>query len=315
MTKTDNKQEFDYFAILLPIFNESGLIEEFIDKLEQQIGLLNENFKVIFINDGSTDNTVELISNYNLNFSNIDIEIIELNSNSGHQNAIRQGIIHINTNYISKIKGIIIMDSDGEDDPSAISELVKFKNFDIIFVSRGKRKEKISFKIGYFFYKIIFKIITGRSINFGNYSLLSPRVVKSISNKHFFHYSAFLSKQKFEIKKIKFDRLKRIDGKSKMSFKNLLFHGLKSFIEYIEEIVYFQIKLFIVLLFFLSVTSIYILYSKFIVKNAVLGWASSILTELLNSTLIMFSTIILTTLLLTIKNMIDQNSIISKRIL
>ena len=99
-----------------------------------------------------------------------------------------------------------------------------------------------------------------------------------------------------------------------MGVKNLLFHGLKSFIEYTEEIVFFQMKIFGILIIFLIGTSCYIFYSKYIVKDAVLGWTSSLLAELLNSLLIMFSSIILTTLILTIKNTLDQKSIITKKV-
>ena len=302
------------YVIVLPVFNESNLIDKLIIQIEKNIVDLDFNFTLLFVNDGSTDNSVEIIKNYCPSSSRIKIELIELNTNSGHQNAIREGIIYTKNFLLEGTIGIIIMDSDGEDNPEAIKELVYIKEFDIVFVARGKRKEKISFKLGYFFYKIIFKLITGKSINFGNYSLLSPRVVKSISNRHFFHFSAFLSKQRFKIHTIKYDRLKRIDGKSKMGVKNLLFHGLKSFIEYTEEIVFFQMKIFGILIIFLIGTSCYIFYSKYIVKDAVLGWTSSLLAELLNSLLIMFSSIILTTLILTIKNTLDQKSIITKKV-
>ena len=301
------------FVIILPLFNESSLIEKFIHQLEGSLSSINYNFTLLFVNDGSTDNSIDIISNYKIKSQNISIEIIELNSNSGHQNAIREGIIYTNFNLLEDTKGIIVMDSDGEDNPIAIKELTNLEDFDIVFVSRGKRKEKLTFKIGYFFYKQIFRLITGKSINFGNFSLLSPRVVKSISSKHFFHYSAFLSKQRFKIHTITYDRLKRINGSSKMGVKNLLFHGLKSFIEYTEEIVYFQLKLFGLLFLFLIGTSCYVFYSKYIAKDAVLGWTSSLLAELLNSLLIMFSSIIITTLILTIKNTLDQKTIVSKK--
>lgn len=303
-----------HYVIILPVFNESNLISKLYKSLEIELNQIDKSFTLLFVNDGSTDNTISEIKNINTNSNKIQIQIIQLNANSGHQNAIREGIIYTNDNLLEKTKGIIVMDADGEDNPQAIKELITFERFDIIFVTRGKRKESFSFKLGYFFYKLIFKIITNNSINFGNYSLLSPRVVKSISNKHFFHYSAFLSKQKFDIKTIKYDRLKRLDGKSKMGTKNLLFHGLKSFIEYTEEIVFFQLKIFGILILFLFGIVCYIFYSKFIVKNAVLGWTSSLLAELLNSLLIMFSSIIITTLVLTLKNTLDQKSIVAKKI-
>ncbi len=297
-----------YFIILLPFFNESNLLGDFLILLENKLRNCNKNFKLIFINDGSTDNSVEIIKNYKINSENLNIEITELNGNIGQQNAIRKGLIYVKNNHYGKIKGVIVMDADGEDNPDAILELTNTENFDVVFVSRGKRKESLLFKISYTFYKIIFRIITGKQINFGNYSLISPEVVNIIADKHFFHYSAFLSKQRFNTKKIKYNRNKRLNGTSKMGFKNLLIHALKSFIEYYEDLIFFQIKVFLVILCSFTSVSVYIIYSKFISKKALIGWSSNLMIGLVNGLLIMFSSIIISTLLVTIKNTLDQKN-------
>ena len=98
-----------------------------------------------------------------------------------------------------------------------------------------------------------------------------------------------------------------------MSFKNLVLHALKSFVEYFEELIFFQIKVFILILFAFGGISMYIMYSKFIIKNAIIGWSSNIIIGLINGLLIMFSSIIISTLLLTIKNTMDQKNIDIKK--
>jgi glycosyltransferase involved in cell wall biosynthesis len=305
----NTNQNSKSFIIILPFFNESELIIDFLNLVTGKLQNLNENFKLLFVNDGSTDNTENLIKNHEIKSNNINIEIIELNSNSGHQNAIRQGLIYVKSHYLNEIKAVIIMDSDGEDNPDAISELIIKKDFDVVFVSRGQRKESNLFKISYYLYKILFKLITGKHINFGNFSMISPKVLEAISDKHFFHYSSFLSKQKFKIDKIKYDRNKRLKGKSKMGFKNLLLHALKSLVEYHEELIYFQIKVFVIMLIMFGSILSYIIYSKFISNTAVLGWSSSLFIGLINGLLIIFSSIIISTLLITIKNTLDQKNI------
>ena len=70
-----------YFIILLPFFNESNLLADFLILLENKLKNCNNNFKLIFINDGSTDNSVEIIKNYKINSENLSIEITELNGN------------------------------------------------------------------------------------------------------------------------------------------------------------------------------------------------------------------------------------------
>jgi glycosyltransferase involved in cell wall biosynthesis len=298
-----------YYVIILPFFNESDLITDLLNLLENKLSHLNDDFKLIFVNDGSTDNCQELLFNHNFKTDKISKEIIELNSNTGHQNAIRQGILHAKQYHLDKCKGIIIMDSDGEDNPDALAELANKTNYDVVFVTRGKRKENLSFKISYFIYKLIFKLITGKQINFGNYALISPKVLNAIAEKHFFHFSSFLSKQRFNIEYIQYDRNKRLKGKTKMGFKNLLIHALKSFIEYHEELIYFQVKVFIIILIAFTGMLTYIIYEKYISHTAILGWSSTLLIGLINGILIMFSSIIISTLLMTLKNAMDQKNI------
>ena len=308
MTLKDDK----YFLIILPFFNESDLIIDLLNLLENKVIHLKDHYKLLFVNDGSTDNGADLIENHVFNSENISKEIIEMNSNAGHQNAIRQGIIYTKYNHIDKCKGIIIMDSDGEDNPDALIELANKTNYDVVFVTRGKRKENLTFKIAYFLYKIIFKVITGKQINFGNYALISPKVINAIAEKHFFHFSSFLSKQRFKIEYIQYDRNKRLNGKTKMGFKNLLIHALKSFIEYHEELIYFQIKVFIIMLLTFGSISCYILYAKYYAHTALIGWSSTLIIGLINGILIMFSSIIISTLLMTLKNAMDQKNIYHK---
>ena len=200
------------------------------------------------------------------------------------------------------------MDSDGEDDPNAINELVEKDIFEIVYVSRGKRFENTKFKTGYFLYKILFKFTTGKKINFGNYCMMAPKVLAAVSSQSFFHFAGFLSKQRFTIETVEHDRQKRIDGSSKMNYKGLVFHGLASIIEYAEEILFSLLKLFILLFVALIGLGIYVLYAKFISKVAIAGWASSISANLVIAMLIIVSTLIIGLLLLAIKKTILQKN-------
>jgi len=294
------------YFIIAPCYNEEDVIVRFLQDLEITLAKGNVEFTVVIVDDASLDSSQNLLNLFQFNNANFNLKVIRLNFNMGHQVAINIGL-----NYVSKfkddIKGVIVMDSDGEDDCNAIMELIKLEDFDIVFVSRGKRKEGVLFKIGYFFYKRLFKIVVGKSITFGNYSLISPKVLLSIRNQQFSHYAAFLSKQKFKIEKIPFDRQKRIDGKSKMSHRNLVFHGLSSLIEYSEEILFFLIKFFLALFCINIIIGGYVLYTKFILKTAIEGWASSVGSSILIICFLIISTVIIGLLLLSIKKSIFYN--------
>ncbi|WP_103069039.1 glycosyltransferase [Aquimarina sediminis] len=294
------------YYIISPCFNEEEVIETFLKEIESKLSDTNKFFTVIVVDDASVDSSLNILQNFQFSSSRFSLKVIRLNFNMGHQEAINIGLNYA-YKYKEDMKGAIIMDSDGEDDPNAIKELLKLKDFDIVFVSRGKRKDGFVFKTGYFLYKILFRLIIGKSITFGNYSLISPKVLFAIHNQRFLHYAAFLSKQKFDIIKIRFDRQRRIDGKSKMNHKGLIFHGLSSLIEYSEEILFFLIRFFFVMFFFAITLGGYVLYSKFILNNAILGWASSVGSSILIVCVLIISTVIIGLLLLSIKKSMFYN--------
>jgi glycosyltransferase involved in cell wall biosynthesis len=298
------------FAIVFPCFNEEKIIPLFLEQLN---GILVSyadvhQFDLIMVDDASLDETILAAENYKKNNPGLSLTILSLGYNMGHQEAIRQGLQCVAASG-KTYAGIIVMDSDGEDNPEALHKLIAEDNFDVVFVERGKRSESWIFKLGYYFYKNIFRLITGRKINFGNYSMISHRVLQSTTRQKYFHYSGFLSKSRFSIKKIKYDRLKRIDGKSKMSYKSLVFHGLYSLVEYAEEILFSLIKIFAVILLALFAIGIHIVYSKYIVEIAPYGWSSTIAVNLLISALIIISSIIICLLQISIKRSISQRDL------
>jgi len=295
------------FAIVFPCFNEEKIIQKFLQNIQEVIIPYAEthHFELFMVDDASTDKTIAQAEMYRAENKGISLTIISLSYNMGHQEAIRQGLQHVEASEKNHT-GIIVMDADGEDNPDALHKLIVEENFDIVFVERGKRSESWSFKLGYYFYKNIFRLITGKKINFGNYSMISQRVLQSTARQKYFHYSGFLSKSKYNIRKIKFDRLKRIDGKSKMSYKGLVFHGLYSLVEYAEEILFSLIKIFAVVLLALFAVGIHIVYSKYVAEIAPYGWSSTIAVNLLISALIIISSIIICLLQISIKRSINQ---------
>jgi len=287
------------FVIISPCYNEEKLVLDFLTELEKTLLKTSHVFTVIMVDDCSTDSSLEKLLQFKFQSSENKYKIIRLGYNIGHQGAIKQGI-----RYARKFDadGYIVIDADGEDDPEAILKLVEQPLTDIMFVSRGKRTQSVAFKIAYFLYKILFKIISGVNINFGNYSIISKRVFDSICMQDFDHYSAFLSRSKYRKGLIKFDRRRRIDGVSKMKFNDLVFHGLKSLIEYSEELMLFFIRiLFLLFIFFLGFGG-YVLYGKFISHEAIPGWTSNIALGLINSMLITAGIIVIGLLILSQKN-------------
>lgn len=290
-------------AIVAPCFNEGYTIISFLKELEQSIKGLEETFQVIVVDDCSQDNTLALLIQFNFTACNISYHLLGLKFNLGHQGAIYQGLLYASTQV--DVSHAIVMDSDGEDDPAAIPSLLQHKAFDIVEVKRGKRSEGLKFRTFYFFYKLLFRTITGTVLDFGNYCLVSRNILERIQYTSFIHFPAFLLKQKARKSQIIWDRTKRLDGKSKMSFTMLFFHALRSLIEFAEDLLMLFMKIFFVITILLLIVVGNILYQKFIAGTAILGWFSTLAIGLVNLAVMCIGFFILGVLLL---NLIHQQN-------
>lgn len=289
-------------TIITPCYNESVFAVKFLESLEQELSGLPYSFCVVVVNDHSTDNTLALLKGFRFKSANMYLDIVDLKFNVGHQGAIYQGFLYGKTLASNHF---IVMDSDGEDSPAAIPELLKQLDADIVNVVRNRRKESFAFKLFYWFYKLLFRFVTGKQMNFGNFCLINRNVLESAVFTTFSHFAAFLSKQRCTTRYIVADRESRIGGQSKMSFKKLFYHGFKSFVEYGEDMLMIFFKGFMIILAVLLLAVGNVIYQKFIAHTAILGWTSLVIIGLVNLAVICIGFFVLGLLLIHLNN---QNS-------
>lgn len=297
--------EFDC-VIVTPCHNENITVIRFLEELETVLSQLSKTFLVVIVDDASTDDSLQMLQLYQFHSPNIRKKVLSLRYNLGHQKAIFQGLVYASGYTASRY---IVMDSDGEDDPTAIGTLLT-RPEDIVFVARGKRSESVAFRLGYTLYQLLFRLVTHNTINFGNYTIISRRALEAVIGRSYIHYSAFLSKLRLPNVRVKYDRRKRLDGKSKMNYQSLVMHGLSALVEYADALLLFFMRLFLLSLLLLSGFGVFILYHKFITQAAILGWASSLGASLLNASLIILGIIVLGLLLLNLKEHDRKNELI-----
>ncbi len=214
------------FKVLIPLYNDWQSLIKLLENINYQVSDLDNIISVVVVNDGSTEKVPSNFPNYSKINS---IKVINLKKNVGHARSIATGLKFILEN--DDFDYIIPMDSDGEDRPDEIKELIKKiepRSVLPIVCERVKRSEGIFFKFCYLIHKLITFTFTGKSIRFGNFTCLPKEVVKSMINEKstWSSFSGALSK----ISKMKIgipsERGTRYFGPSKMSFKNLLIHSL-----------------------------------------------------------------------------------------
>ena len=283
---------------LTPIYNDwdsfAVLIQEICNHKQD---LKQYNFFVVAVNDGSTEDLPK-----DFDYKNIPVTILNLKINIGHQRAIAVGLQYI-YNEVSDYDFVVVMDSDGEDKPQDIKDLIGKAEHEnekkIIFAQRKKRQESTFFKIGYFFYKYLFYFLTGQKISFGNFSIIPKKLLSKVvhQNNIWNHYSGGIIQSKIPFEKVLLDRGKRYKGVSKMNFNSLIIHGLSSIAVYFDflSLRILRYSLYGIGICFVSV--LFILYQKLFTENAIPGWASSLILIISGIILQLFSVTLIVLLL------------------
>lgn len=215
--------------IILPVFNDWK-------SLDKVLKILNNKFKknksvnhIIVINDASTAK-ISFNKNYNYIAS---IKVLTLKKNVGSQKAIFFGLKYLEKKLKKRndMSIVSILDSDGEDNPAKLIQLIKMarqnKDF-FIFASRKKRTESLLLRLLNLIRLLLTYVLTGRHINFGNFSSFSssilPRLIINNNLCLAFPSGVLKNYNKFLFLKVK--KNKRFFGKSKVNFSFLLKHSI-----------------------------------------------------------------------------------------
>jgi len=251
--------------ILTPVFKDWQNLKMLLIKINMIFTKkIKQKFDLLVVDDDSR----QKINYKKFKFSKINkLKIIKLSNNLGSQRAIAIGLKFIQKIYI-KNYNVIIIDSDGQDNPSGILKLLKKNNItkSPLAVRRGQRKEPWWFKIFYELYCLTVFIFSLKRIRHGNYSLLSFSCVNKILKDDGI-WSAFpptLSNNFENLSFITIDREKRYSGNSKMNFFGLFYHALRVFsvlkfrilifsIIYLIGLYIFLIEKYILVFFFLAI--------------------------------------------------------------
>lgn len=263
--------------VVIPCYNEEEVLEETTKRLKEKLNKLikdkkiSNKSKVMYVNDGSKDNTWELIKK--INKTEKLFTGITLSRNRGHQNALLAGLMTAKT-YADVV---ISMDADLQDDINAIDEMIdKYNNgCDIVYGVRSSRKKDTWFKktTAQGFYKFMKFMGVDVVYNHADYRLTSKKVLDEFEN--FKEVNLFLRGMfplvGYKSDVVYYERAERFAGESKYPLKKMLnfaWDGITSFsVRPIRMVLNVGIMIFVVSLLVL----LYCLIVKLLGK-AVTGW-------------------------------------------
>lgn len=169
----------------------------------------------------------------------VSIETIRLAVNLGHQRAIAIGLCAIAET--GDFDSALVMDSDGEDRPADIAALLAAGQKhprQIMLARRAKRSEARLFCLFYGAYKLLFQVLTGQPISFGNFCLMPRAAVLRLVHmpELWNNLAASIMRSRLPYLTVPTIRGRRLGGRSRMNFVSLIIHGLSAMSVHIDTI-------------------------------------------------------------------------------
>jgi polyisoprenyl-phosphate glycosyltransferase len=208
-------------SIIIPVYNEEEVLDIFFDRMNPIMKSLSQyTYEYLFINDGSTDKTLDILREYNKKDSHI--KVISLSRNFRKEACLFCGLENTSGN------AIILMDVDLQDPPELIKEFVKKweEGYKVVYGVRANRKEDSFLKrfSAKMFYKT-YNFLAERPIpyNTGDFRLMDKMVVSAILslNERVLFMKGLLSWVGFKSVGVEYQRPERVAGKTKWNYWKL----------------------------------------------------------------------------------------------
>jgi dolichol-phosphate mannosyltransferase len=266
-------------SIVIPIYNEEENIDSLINRLRTVVAQMQISCEYIFVNDGSKDHSFQLIKN--LALADPAIKYIDFSRNFGHQIAVSAGL------DLAAGDRVAIIDADLQDPPELIIEMFAKmdQGYEVVYAKRNNRNgeswlKKFTAKV---FYRILKSITSVKiPVDTGDFRIIDRKVVNVLNQMP--EHNKFLRGQiswiGFKQTYVEYNRNVRQAGSTGYTYKKMIrlaLDGITSFSN-------FPLKVASICGFVVSgiafIVMIYALYSRYIIKDYVEGWTSTIISVL-----------------------------------
>ncbi len=263
-------------SIVIPCFNEEKVLEQFFLELSKQLPT-SCTFEIIFINDGSQDNTLHIIKK--LVSENSSINYISFSRNFGHQNALKAGYDYATGDCA------ISMDADLQHPPSLIISLIEKWNegFDIVNTIRKDHdsislRKKLGSKLFYQLINRLSDVEIGKGM--ADFRLLDRKVLDQLKHftENFIFFRGIVPWLGFKQANIPYQAAERLAGETKYTFKKMLHFASAGVTSFSVRPLRYSIYLG---LFFATLAFLYVIFAIFaflFTDQTITGWTSLIVS-------------------------------------
>ena len=266
--------------IVVPCYKEQEVLPETSRRLKEKVlalraqGKISDKSRIMFVNDGSSDNTWPIISQLHEQEPDI-FSGVNLSRNRGHQNALLAGLLTA-VNYADMI---ISMDADLQDDINAVDAMVDHyhEGYEVVYGVRSKRDTDTFFKrfTAEGFYKVMKALGVDIVFNHADYRLMSRRAVEGLAQ--FGEVNLFLRgivpQIGYKWTTVTYERAERFAGESKYPLKKMLAFAADGITSFSVKPIRMVLSLGVVVFLVSLVMLLYALVAK-LTGHTSAGWTS-----------------------------------------
>jgi polyisoprenyl-phosphate glycosyltransferase len=266
-------------SVVVPIYNEEKIIPELYERLRAAVTQISENFELIFVNDGSKDQSLfELLK---LTEKDARVFYVNFSRNFGHQIAVMAGLDR------ARGKSIVIIDGDLQDPPELIPELHKkhLEGYEVVYARRKQREGESYFKkiTAKLFYQTLRRVTNiDIPIDTGDFRLIDQKVLHYL--KQMPEQNKFLRGQiawiGFNQTAVLFNRDRRKFGKTNYTLSKMLRFAVDGITSFSDMPLKTVTKLGLALSIFSFLVIVYAIYSHYVLQITISGWTSLIISVL-----------------------------------
>ncbi len=265
----------DLVSVVVPCYNESDALPKFMEVLDGIIKKMDyADFQVVLVNDGSKDNTLEVMKALVGKYSYA--KYVSFSRNFGKEAAMYAGLSHADGDYVA------IMDADLQDPPEFLIEMyehVKNGGYDVAAARRVTRKGEPPVRS--FFAKMFYKLMAKMSkteVADGarDFRLMKKKVVEALLEcKEYNRFSkGMFGWVGFKTKWVEYENVERIAGETKWNFWSLFKYSIEGIVAFSTTPLVFSSFLGLIFCVIAFLAIIFIMIRKFIFGDPVAGWPS-----------------------------------------
>lgn len=265
----------DLISVVVPCYNESEVLPKFMEELDGIIARMNYvDFQVVLVNDGSRDNTLEVMKK--ISADEAVVKYVSFSRNFGKEAAMYAGLAHADGDYVA------IMDADLQDPPEFLEEMYKAvteEGYDCAAARRVTRKGEPPIRSFFarMFYKLMAKMSTTEVVDGArDFRLMNRKFVDALLNCH--EYNRFSKGMfgwvGFKTKWIAYENVERVAGQTKWNFWSLFKYSIEGIVAFSTTPLVFASFIGILFCLIAFIAVLFIVIRKFAFGDPVAGWAS-----------------------------------------